>query len=74
MPRGNPNAQTMASARYQKKKGIIAKSYKIRQSLAEEFAATCRKAGVSQASKITQLMQQFIDEMNTDEENDIGGE
>ena len=54
-------AQTKATDKYQKKIGLIAKSYKIKRTLADDFAKACEKVGVSQAAKISELMQEFID-------------
>lgn len=56
------NSQTLASAKYQKKVGIISKSYKLRKELTEQFAEACEKAGVSQAAQLTKMMQEFIKE------------
>ena len=56
------NAQTRATQKYQQKIGLIAKSYKIKKTLADEFAEACAAAGVGQAAKISELMRQFIDE------------
>lgn len=64
MPEGNPKPQTIASKKYQQKVGLIAKSYKIKKELADEFAEACNKAGISQAAKISEMMQQFIAEVN----------
>lgn len=55
------NVQTRATMKYQKKVGIIAKSFKIKKELADNFKLACEKAGVSQASQISKMMQQFID-------------
>lgn len=63
MPRGAPNTQTKATDKYQKKAGLIAKSFKIKKTLAEEFSQACEEAGVGQAATISRLMQQFIDEV-----------
>lgn len=60
MPIGSPNAQTIASRKYQQKAGLIAKSYKIKRETADRFAAACEKAGVSQAAQITRMMEAFI--------------
>lgn len=60
MPKGNPKPQTIATRKYTKKVGLIAKSYKIKKELADQFAAACEKAGVSQASQITKMMKEFI--------------
>lgn len=62
MPVGNPSKQTIASKKYQAKAGYIAKSFKIKKDLADGFAAACDAAGVSQASKISELMRGFIEE------------
>lgn len=47
--------------RWDKKNGYIAKSYRMRQSLANEFKAACEKAGVSQSGQIVKMMQEFIE-------------
>lgn len=60
MPKGSPNTQTRATDRYQKRAGLVAKSYKIRKELADDFARACERAGRSQASVISELMQEFI--------------
>ena len=64
MPVGSPNSQTIATDKYQKKAGLMTKGFKIKRELAEEFEAACKKAGVSQASKISEFMRDFIDEVN----------
>ncbi len=46
------------------KAGVISKSYKLKREVVEQFAAACHKAGVSQASQLTLLMQGFIDNEN----------
>ncbi len=40
MPIGKPNAQTIASKKYQDKVGYIAKTYKLKRELVEQFADT----------------------------------
>ena len=60
MPKGSPNTQTRATDKYQKKAGLVAKSFKIRKELADDFAQVCERAGRSQASVITEFMQEFI--------------
>ena len=64
MPKGSPTRQTIASKKYQEKAGYISKSYKLKRDIVEAFASACETSEVSQASKITELMQQFIDEVN----------
>nr|DAP28881.1 MAG TPA: hypothetical protein [Caudoviricetes sp.] len=65
MPKGTPNAQTKATEKYQKRVGLINKSYKLKKEVVEEFKETCNELGVSQASALTSLMQQFITENKT---------
>lgn len=64
MTESKANTQTKATTKYQQKVGLIAKSYKIKKDLADEFAQACNKAGVSQAATISKLMRRFIDEVN----------
>lgn len=56
-----PKAQTIATQKYEKSQGIIAKSFKMKKSLAEEFKDTCERLGVGQAATITALMTEFIE-------------
>ncbi len=65
MPIGDPKPQTIATEKYQKKAGYMTKGFKIKKDIAEQFAEACEQAGVSQASQITQMMQQFIKEQET---------
>ena len=60
MPKGEPNAQTRATDKYQKKAGFVAKSFKLKKDLADEFARACERSGISQASAISEFMQEFI--------------
>lgn len=61
MPKGKPNAQTIASGKYQKKAGYTVKAFKLKRDVVEQFENACKQAGVSQASKITELMKSFIE-------------
>lgn len=61
MPTGHPKQQTVASKKYQDKVGLIAKSYKLKREVVEEFANACERAGVSQSAQITKMMQEFIE-------------
>lgn len=65
MPKGEPNTQTKATAKYQQRIGLISKSYKLKKTLTEDFAAACEKKGVGIAAQLSQLMQDFIDEVNS---------
>ena len=57
-----PKAQTKATDKWQKKVGIISKSFKLKKELTDEFKEACEKAGVSQAAQIYKMMREFIDE------------
>ncbi|MBQ7615640.1 MAG: chemotaxis protein [Butyrivibrio sp.] len=63
MPKGEPNKNTIRVDRYQKKAGYKVKSFKLKGDTADRFAEACEKAGVSQATKIVELMEQFISEV-----------
>ena len=60
MPTGQPKKQTIASAKYQEKVGLVSKSYKLKRELVEEFASACNQAGVAQSYQISTMMQEFI--------------
>lgn len=62
MPKGNPNAQTRATAKYQKKAGYISKNFKMKRDVVDEFVAICHKKGISQAGWLTEQMKKFIEE------------
>lgn len=53
--------------RWNQKNGYIAKSFKMRKVLAEEFKEACEKAGVSQSGQIIEMMQDFIDKQKETE-------
>ena len=57
-----PKAQTKATDKWQKKVGIISKSFKLKKELTDEFKEACETAGVSQAAQISKMMREFIDE------------
>lgn len=60
MPVGKPTAQTVASKKYQEKVGYISKSYKLKKDVVEAFAKACEKNGVSQSTKIKELMLDYV--------------
>lgn len=68
MPKGNPTAQTKATEKYQKKVGLVAKSYKIKKSLADSFKEACDRKGEAQSVVIARLMEQYIQEADGGEE------
>ncbi len=49
--------------KWAKKNEYITKGYKMYRSQADAFAEACKKAGVSQSSKITELMDIFVKEV-----------
>lgn len=53
-------AATRATARYQKKKGLISKSYKLPREVVDEFAETCEEMELSQAYVLTKYMKYYI--------------
>ena len=64
MPKGDPNTQTKATDRYQKKAGYKVKAFKLKGDIAERFAEACEKAGVSQAAQISKMMEDFIEQVS----------
>lgn len=44
----------------------MAKSYKLKRELVEEFAKACDKVGVSQSAQLSMLMKEFIDKQKPD--------
>lgn len=47
--------------KWNKKAGLISKSYKLKRELVEAFADACEKAGVSQAGQLSMMMREFIE-------------
>ncbi|MCI8503684.1 MAG: chemotaxis protein [Dorea sp.] len=54
------NSQTKSTEKWQKKAGYKVKSFKLKESLVNEFEKACSNAGVSQASQISKMMKEFI--------------
>ena len=54
-----------AQEEYEKRKNIAPKAYKLNRDLTEAFSRACKKAGRSQASVLTEMMENFI-EANTE--------
>jgi len=57
-----------ATARYQKKKGLISKSYKLPRDVVEAFAETCEEVEKSQAEVLTKYMRYYIKRYHPDYE------
>lgn len=64
MPKNEPNTQTKATDKYQKKVGIVAKTFKLKKEIVDAYKEACDKAGVSQAGQLTKMMNAFIEEIN----------
>ena len=60
MPVGNPKAQTIATRKYERKTGLISKSYKLKKEVVEEFAKACESNGEKQATVLTRMMNEYI--------------
>lgn len=56
-----------AQEKWAQKNGYITKGFKMYRTQAEAFARACEKAGVSQAAKITELMEKFVKEVENEE-------
>ena len=61
---GTPS--TKATARYQAKKGLISKSYKLDRGTVELFAETCEEMETSQAKELTKFMKRYIKKHHPD--------
>jgi len=61
-------AATRATARYQKKKGLISKSYKLPRDVVYEFAEACEEMERSQASVLTKYMKYYVKRYHPDYE------
>lgn len=46
--------------KWDKKAGMISKSYKVNQKTAEEFKEACKIAGVSMGTQLNKMMNDFI--------------
>lgn len=62
MPKGEPNCQTVATAKYQAKAGYTTKSFKLKKEISDEFVKACERSRESQAAVITEFMKNYISE------------
>lgn len=62
------SSATRATARYQKNKGLISKSYKLDRDTADAFAEACENVETSQAKELTKFMKRFIKKYHPDYE------
>lgn len=49
------------------KAGVIAKTYKVNQKVAEEFQVVCKKRGIAMGTQLTKMMKEFIDQQECSE-------
>lgn len=54
------SSATRAAAKWQKKAGKVAKTYKLDQKLVEQFAAACALVGRSQAAVLDEILRAWI--------------
>lgn len=50
--------------RWDAKKGIVAKTYKVNKQVAEDFKEACKQVGVGMGPQLTVMMKAFIDSVN----------
>ena len=59
-------AATEATGRYQKKKGLFCKSFKLDRETIEMFAEACENAETFQSKELTKFMKRFIKKHHPD--------
>jgi len=59
---------TRATARYQKKKGLISKTYKLDRETVQMFAEACEEMELAQAVVLTKYMKYYIKRHHPDYE------
>jgi hypothetical protein len=59
---------TLATARYQRKNGLVSKSYKLDREVADEFAEACENVETSQSKELMKFMKRFIRKHHPDYE------
>jgi hypothetical protein len=52
--------QSRATEKYQKKKGLVSKSYKLPGYIVEAFTEACEANGISQSAQLTKYMKGYI--------------
>lgn len=53
------SAQSKATRQYEKKVGLISRSYKLKKSIVDNFKEACERQGVSQASVLSAYMVEY---------------
>jgi len=61
-------AATRATDRYQSKKGLVSKSYKLNRETVDLFAEACENAETTQAKELTAFMKRYIKKHHPDYE------
>lgn len=56
--------KTRPQDKWDKKAGVVSKTYKVNEKTAAEFKEACAKAGISMGTQLTKMMDDFIMEVN----------
>ena len=59
---------TLATTRWQKKKGMVGKTYKLSAEIVYAFAEACENAETTQAKELTKFMKRYIRKHHPDYE------
>ena len=55
--------------KWDKKAGLISKSYKVSKKVAEEFQIACKKQGVAMGIQLTKMMKEFVERVDDEKRN-----
>lgn len=50
--------------RWDKKAGVVSKTYKVDEKTAKEYQIACKTAGVAMGTQLTKMMRMFIEKVN----------
>ena len=64
------SAQSKATRQYEKKVGLISRSYKLKKSIVDNFKEACERQGVSQASVLSAYMVEYAKAAGTEKKED----
>ena len=62
------SAATLATERWQRKKGMVSKTYKLRREIVDAFTEACENAETSQARELEKFMKRYIRKHHPDYE------
>lgn len=65
--KNNEEKKERPQDRWDKKAGVVSKTYKVNEKTAAEFKEACAKAGVSMGTQLTKMMNDFIEEVKASE-------